>query len=167
MKTIIEKFYTAFKNLDSETMAACYHRDIVFNDPAFGVLNGDHAKNMWRMLCANQKGKNFKITFAAILFVDKIGSAHWEAFYTFSKTRRHVHNIIEAKFEFRDGLIIKHTDNFNLYRWSKQAFVLVAIYWAGLLFLKRNFKIKPMQCSLNLKKIWIKISFKTIFFCFL
>ncbi|NCP20635.1 MAG: nuclear transport factor 2 family protein [Flavobacteriales bacterium CG03_land_8_20_14_0_80_35_15] len=122
MKTIIEKFYTAFKNLDSETMAACYHRDIVFNDPAFGVLNGDHAKNMWRMLCANQKGKNFKITFAAILFVDKIGSAHWEAFYTFSKTRRHVHNIIEAKFEFRDGLIIKHTDNFNLYRWSKQAF---------------------------------------------
>jgi len=122
MKTIIEKFYTAFKNLDSETMAACYHRDIVFNDPAFGVLNGDHAKNMWRMLCANQKDKNFKITFAAIDLVDKIGSAHWEAFYTFSKTSRHVHNIIEAKFEFRDGLIIKHTDNFNLYRWSKQAF---------------------------------------------
>lgn len=122
MKTIIEKFYTAFKNLDSETMAACYHRDIVFNDPAFGVLNGDHAKNMWRMLCANQKDKNFKVTFATILFVDKIGSAHWEAFYTFSKTGRHVHNIIEAKFEFKDGLIIKHTDNFNLYRWSKQAF---------------------------------------------
>jgi len=144
MKTIIEKFYTAFENLDSEAMAACYHHDIVFNDPAFGVLKGAHAKNMWPMLCANQKGKDFKITFTDITFVDKIGTAHWEADYIFSKTGRHIHNIIEAKFEFRDGLIIKHTDCFNLYAWSKQAFG-----FKGYLFGWTSFFKKKLQGQTN------------------
>lgn len=124
MKALIENFYMAFKNLDSETMASCYHKDIVFKDPAFGVLKGAKAKNMWRMLCQNQKGKDFKISFSNITFKDVTGTAQWEAHYTFSKTGRKVHNKIFAEFEFKDGEIIKHTDNFNLYRWSQQAFGL-------------------------------------------
>jgi hypothetical protein len=39
----------------------------------------------------------------------------------FSKTGRKVHNKIDATFEFKDGLIIKHTDDFNLHNWAKQA----------------------------------------------
>jgi len=122
MKALIEKFYSAFKNLDAETMANCYHKDIVFKDPAFGILKGVKAKNMWRMLCANQKGKDFKISFSNITFKDVKGTANWEAHYTFSKTGRKVHNKITATFEFKDGKIIKHTDSFNLYRWAQQAF---------------------------------------------
>ena len=48
MKQIIQQFYQAFKNLDPEAMAACYHDEIVFEDPAFGVLKGEKMKNMWR-----------------------------------------------------------------------------------------------------------------------
>ncbi len=122
MKALIEKFYSAFKNLDSETMANCYHKDIVFKDPAFGVLKGGKAKNMWRMLCTSQKGKDFIISYSNIKFSDNKGTAHWEAHYTFSKTGRKVHNKILAEFEFKEGQIIKHTDSFNLYRWAQQAF---------------------------------------------
>lgn len=121
MKQLLETFYTAFKNLDAESMVNCYHDEVVFEDPAFGILKGDHAKNMWRMLCKSQKGKDFKITFSNIEANDYKGSAHWEAFYTFSKTGRKVHNVIEAHFEFKDGKIIKHTDDFNLHKWAKQA----------------------------------------------
>ncbi|WP_299159185.1 nuclear transport factor 2 family protein [uncultured Tenacibaculum sp.] len=46
MKTIIENFYKAFSKIDAEAMVQCYHEDIVFNDPAFGTLKGDKAKNM-------------------------------------------------------------------------------------------------------------------------
>ena len=121
MKTVIENFYNAFTNLDADGMVACYHEDIVFEDPAFGVLKGERAKAMWKMLCASQKDKDFKVIFSDLKANVTKGSAHWEAFYTFSKTGRKVHNSIDAKFEFKDGLIIKHTDNFNLHNWAKQA----------------------------------------------
>lgn len=47
---IIHQFFTAFKNLDAETMVSLYQDDIMFEDPAFGVLKGEEAKAMWRML---------------------------------------------------------------------------------------------------------------------
>jgi len=121
MQTIIEKFYKAFINLDANKMTSCYHDDIVFEDPAFGVLKGEKAKAMWQMLCESQKGKAFTVVVSDIKGNAINGSAHWEAHYTFSRTGRNVHNKIDATFQFKDGLIIKHYDHFNLHNWAKQA----------------------------------------------
>jgi ketosteroid isomerase-like protein len=139
---IIEQFYSDFKNLDAETMVACYHKDIVFKDPAFGVLKGDKAKNMWRMLCHSQKDKDFVINYSDIKFSDGKGSAQWEAHYTFSKTGRKVHNKIMAAFEFKDGLIIKHTDSFNLYRWAQQAFGLTGYLIGWTSFFRKKLQVQ-------------------------
>ena len=49
------------------------------------------------------------------------GRAHWEARYRFSATGRMVHNIIDAQFSFRDGLIASHRDRFDFWSWSRQA----------------------------------------------
>ena len=54
-------------------------------------------------------------------FTHTTGRAHWEARYLFSATGRKVHNVIEAAFEFRDGLIVRHADSFDLWRWAGQA----------------------------------------------
>ncbi|PKA84563.1 limonene-1,2-epoxide hydrolase [Ulvibacter sp. MAR_2010_11] len=121
-EALIEAFYKAFANLDAEAMVACYNRDIIFEDPAFGILKGNHAGNMWRMLCESQKGKDFKVTYSNISPSAEGGFAHWEALYTFSKTGRKVHNRITAQFEIKDGKITRHTDRFNLYNWASQAF---------------------------------------------
>ncbi len=131
MNELINKFYTAFSNLDAETMASCYHKEIVFHDPAFGQLKGNKAGNMWRMLCASQKDKNMKVTYSNVEANDLTGKAHWEAHYIFSKTGRKVHNLIDAQFEFKDGLIIKHTDHFNLHRWASQAMGLKGMLLGG------------------------------------
>jgi hypothetical protein len=32
-----------------------------------------------------------------------------------------VHNVIDARFTFRDGKIIRHVDTFDLYRWAGMA----------------------------------------------
>ena len=119
-KSIIENFYKAFSNLDAEGMATCYHKNIVFEDPAFGILRGNKPGNMWRMLCESQKGKEFRIEYSGIEFENDLGKAHWEAFYTFSKTGRKVHNKIDGEFRFLDGQIIEHKDHFDLYHWSRQ-----------------------------------------------
>ncbi|MCA0153234.1 nuclear transport factor 2 family protein [Winogradskyella vincentii] len=135
-KEILEDFYTAFNNLDANTMTSLYHDDIVFEDPAFGILKGEKAKALWQMLCESQKGKDFKVVHSNIDSENDIGSAHWEAFYTFSKTGRKVHNKIDANFEFKDGLIVKHTDVFNLYKWARQAMGFKGLLLGGFSFFK-------------------------------
>jgi len=117
---IIEEFYAAFANGNAETMASCYHPEIVFKDPAFGKLEGKDASDMWHMLLERAKG-NLEIEFSNIKADAQKGSATWIATYNFSKTNRKVVNKIQAYFEFKDGLIIKHIDSFDFYKWSKQA----------------------------------------------
>ena len=117
---LITQFYTAFAAADAEAMVACYVDDITFEDPAFGKLQGEAAKNMWRMLMASSKG-NIKITFGEVQANDNTGSARWQAEYEFSQTGRKVVNNVSAKFAFRDGKIAQHTDHFDMWRWSRQA----------------------------------------------
>ena len=100
-------------------MVAGYAAEVRFSDPVFPALRGDQARAMWRMLCA--RGKDLRIEFGEVRAGDHTGSAHWEAWYTFSATGRPVHNVIEARFTFANGLITTHTDSFDLYRWSRQA----------------------------------------------
>jgi ketosteroid isomerase-like protein len=116
---LIENFYTSFQKLDAEGMLRCYHPEARFSDPVFPLLSGREVGGMWKMLCS--QAKNFELTFAGVQADDRTGKAHWEARYDFSATGRRVHNKIDAEFEFRDGKIIKHTDRFDFWRWSRMA----------------------------------------------
>ncbi len=116
---LIERFYAAFAERDAEGMARCYHPQVQFSDPVFQQLRGERAAGMWRML--TERGKDLRIDFSRIEADEQRGKAHWEAHYTFSATGHQVHNIIDATFEFADGLIVKHDDHFNFWRWASQA----------------------------------------------
>ena len=118
-ETLINKFYSAFQQLDAETMATCYADDVQFSDPVFSNLQGAEAADMWRMLTA--KAQNFSLTFDSIRADDASGEAHWIATYTFSQTGRTVINDIQAKFVFKNGKIARHQDQFNLWKWAQQA----------------------------------------------
>lgn len=118
---LIHKFYTAFANADAKIMCECYHNNIQFEDPAFGILKGNDTCMMWKMLIEKSKG-NIKIEFSDSKADEYSGTAKWIAVYNFSKTNRKIVNVIHAQFQFRDGLIIKHTDYFDIWKWSKQAF---------------------------------------------
>lgn len=133
-------------------MVKHYHNDIVFEDPAFGKLQGDRAKNMWLMLCNSQKGKDFKITFNNVQSADNTAKANWEAFYTFSKTGRKVHNTIKAQFVFKDCKIIEHTDSFSLHKWASQALGFKG-YALGLLpFFKSKLQVQTNKLLQNFEK---------------
>ena len=134
---VITRFYTAFQKLDYQAMNSCYSDDIVFNDPAFGLLRGDEAKAMWEMLCKN--AKDFSLTFSNIQLLDEeYATCNWVATYTFSKTGRRVVNNIKAFMKLQNGKIIEHSDGFKLSRWAAQAlgFKGVLLGWTG--FMKRK-----------------------------
>ena len=116
---LLQRFYDAFARRDAEAMARCYTDEVVFEDPAFGELRGEEARGMWRMLCA--RAQDLTITASAIEADDVRGSAQWDALYTFTQTGRKVHNAIDARIAFRDGLIAEHRDRFDFWRWSRQA----------------------------------------------
>jgi hypothetical protein len=118
-ETLIHQFYSAFQKKDYSTMQNLYHPEAHFSDPVFSSLNSHGVKAMWQMLVT--AGKDLKITFKDIQANDNTGTCHWEAWYTFSRTGKKVHNIIDASFEFKDGLILNHKDQFDFWRWSRQA----------------------------------------------
>lgn len=117
----IERFYTAFAAKDLDTMGACYHPEIHFSDPVFPDLRGPRVMHMWRTLSG--RSDDMAIVFRDVTAgtADDTGSAHWTATYTFSGSGRHVVNEIDAAFRFQDGLIVRHVDSFDFWRWSRQA----------------------------------------------
>lgn len=135
---LITRFYTAFKARDPAGMAACYHPEVHFTDPAFPDLHGAEAAAMWRMLVT--RGKDLQLEFSDVSASDSEGRAHWDATYTFSKTGRRVLNRIDASFQFRDGLIVRHIDCFSFPRWARQALGL-----PGLLFGQMQWFQKKVQ----------------------
>ena len=100
-------------------MTDCYHPQIEFSDPVFPLLRGERARAMWQMLLS--RAKDLEITASEISADDTHGTAHWEARYTFSRTGRLVLNRIDAQFKFEEGLIIRHADHFDLWKWTRMA----------------------------------------------
>lgn len=116
---LIQRFYSAFQQGDYRTMQECYHEQATFNDPVFQNLSSAEVKAMWQMLVT--ASTDLKMDFSLVKANDHEGSCHWDARYTFSRTGRAVLNRIDASFEFKDGKIFRHTDSFDLWKWSRQA----------------------------------------------
>lgn len=116
---VLERFYSAFTKRDWATMGACYHPDARFSDPVFTDLDAAGVRAMWRMLLTS--GTDLRVTFRVLEENANSGRVRWEAWYTFSRTKHSVHNIITADFTLKDGLILIHQDHFSFWRWSRQA----------------------------------------------
>jgi limonene-1,2-epoxide hydrolase len=116
---LLTGFYRAFAAKDGAAMAGAYAPDARFDDPVFTALQGPEVGAMWRMLCA--RATDLRVEANGISADDFNGRAHWEAWYTFTKTGRQVHNVIDATFEFDDGKIVTHRDTFDLWRWAAMA----------------------------------------------
>jgi ketosteroid isomerase-like protein len=136
---VVERFYTAFQNLDYQTMNDCYSEDILFSDPVFGLLRGDDVRAMWEMLCKN--AKDLSLVFSDIETLDdEYTTCKWTATYTFSKTGNKVINNIKAFMKLKDGKITEHSDAFRLSTWIGQA-----LGWKGVMFGWTGFMKRAVQ----------------------
>jgi ketosteroid isomerase-like protein len=128
---LIEAFYQAFQRKDAAGMAACYDSSIHFSDPVFTSLRGLEVDAMWAMLC--EQGTDLEVVFSNVAADDQSGGAHWEATYTLGSTGRRIHNKIDAQFEFQDGRIIRHIDDFDLWKWSRMGLGITGAFggWSG------------------------------------
>ncbi len=116
---VVAQLYDAFRRRDGAGMQACYAPDATFRDPVFDLAGADRIGGMWRMLLAG--GGDLTVEVSDVAEDDVAGTARWTADYTFSRTGRRVHNVVHATFVLRDGRIERHRDDFDLWRWSRQA----------------------------------------------
>ncbi len=116
---VVTAFYTAFAARDGEAMAAAYAAEIVFEDPAFGVLTGRDAADMWRMLCSS--ASPVTVSHTVLASSGTAATVRWVADYAFGATGRPVHNLVTAHLTLRDGQIVAHRDVFDFRRWAGQA----------------------------------------------
>jgi ketosteroid isomerase-like protein len=148
---LINRLYRAFSARDHETMARCYASDARFSDPVFTDLRGPEVAVMWRMLC--RRATDLKIEFTDARASGASGSAHWEAWYTYTATGRPVHNVIDATFTFRDGLIATHRDDFGLYRWARQALGPTGLLLGWTPFVQRTIRRKAKEALASLARV--------------
>ncbi len=130
---VVQRFYAAFAQRDHRSMAACYAPNAAFSDPVFPSLRGSTIGAMWRMLC--ERGTDLRVECGKVSCAGNRCRTTWNAWYTFSGTGRKVHNIVSASFVIDNGLIARHDDVFDLYRWSRQALGLegVLLGWSPLM----------------------------------
>ncbi|MBB2151003.1 nuclear transport factor 2 family protein [Pedobacter gandavensis] len=133
---LITKFYTAFQNKDITGMQECYSDQATFSDPVFTNLNAKELRSMWAMLI--QSGKDMRIEFSAVESIENGARAHWDAYYTFSATGNKVLNQVDAHFVIENGKIIQHQDQFDFYKWSKQALGLTGMLLGWTSFLRNK-----------------------------
>ncbi|WP_366183501.1 nuclear transport factor 2 family protein [Flavobacterium ovatum] len=139
----IHKFYSALSTSDTSTIFRCYHPDVKFRDPIFGLLKGNDVLTMWSMLIEKSKG-DLHISLSNVKADEFLGSALWTATYYYSATNRKVVNSISANFHFKDGLIIKHTDDFDIWKWSRQALGLKGSLFGWTGFMQEKIQEKTL-----------------------
>jgi ketosteroid isomerase-like protein len=145
---IAHQFYQAFQALDADNMNSLYSSNARFSDPGFGLLNHTELTTMWAMLCFNQQNKGFKLEYKILDSTKDSVTVYWQAWYTFSKTGRKVHNRITANILVENGRIVQHHDHFNLHKWASQALGITGylLGWTGF------FQKKLQQQTKNLLK---------------
>lgn len=116
---LVERFYAAFDRRDHRAMAASYGPTAQFSDPVFQDLTGPRIGTMWRMLC--ERATDLRVACGPVRMEGDIARVDWQAWYTYSVTGRRVHNRIAASLSLEQGLIHRHDDVFDLYRWARQA----------------------------------------------
>lgn len=138
--SIVREFYSAFQSKDSQMMANLYHDEASFYDPAFGKLNATEVRAMWTMLCSSSK--DLVIEFEILSSNEGEVKTKWQAYYSFGKKKRKVHNVIVSTIEVKGAKIYRHIDEFNLHKWAKQAMGVSGYLLGGTSFFKKSLNKK-------------------------
>ena len=146
-RDLVDSFYNSFAAGDGEAMANLYTPNSVFEDPAFGELDGNDAGDMWRMLC--EGARDLRLNHTILSATDDQVVTNWIAHYTFSATNRPVTNDVTATMRFADGKIVDHRDEFDFWKWSRQALGAPGLLLGWSPFLKA--KVRSATAA-NLKK---------------
>ena len=134
--SLLQQLYTGLDQHNHKAMDACYHPNATFRDIAFDLNGKKQIHAMWHMICDG----DIRATFNIVQADEQNGTVNLVDDYTFSSTGRRVHNVIDSRLRFRDGLIIEHHDSCDPRVWAEMALGGAGGWLAGRFRVLRSFK---------------------------
>lgn len=144
----IHQLYTSIANGDVSKIDQCYSDTVKFHDPIFGRLTADEVPKMWKMLIL-KSNKKLALEYKIIKINKHTAEVKWKAVYFFGKNKRQITNHIQSKLHFKEGLIVKQNDDFNIWKWSQQAFGLPGFLFGWTGYMQRKIQIKALSSLKN------------------
>ena len=148
---LLTRLFRCLNAHDPNGMADCYDEGAAFQDIAFRLQDKREIHAMWDMICSDNKEgikSDIAVTVTELSAGDSTGRAVVIDDYTFRETGRKVHNRIVSAFSFRDGKIIKQTDECDSVNWARQAFGGIQGYVAGHVeFIRRGKAMRKLKAE--------------------
>jgi hypothetical protein len=136
---VAERFYEAMTVRDSYTMGRLYAEHATFSDPVFPILNAKGARLMWQMLLG-RADEDFGVEVQIHEDTPARARVKWVAHYKFGATGRQVSNTIQTQMHFAAGKIVRHQDDFSLWRWSRQALGTSGVFLGWTPFMRNRIR---------------------------
>jgi predicted SnoaL-like aldol condensation-catalyzing enzyme len=133
---LLDRLFTSLDGHDHAAMAGCYGTAAKFSDIAFCLEGRKQIHAMWHMICEGDIRAKFHIVDAD----NHSAQVNVTDDYTFSSTGRKVHNVIQSRFRFQDGVIIEHQDSCDARAWAAMALGGASGWFAGRFHLLRSKK---------------------------
>jgi len=124
---LLLKFFKAVQTQDVKAIGECYHNDIEYYEPAYGKMTGPRALGYWSFFFSQVK--EMQCEYDGLKINGDKGTLHIEEWYTWSATGHAVHNLVDCEFDFKDGKIFRHIDNYNLNAWAFQSLGAKYLGW--------------------------------------
>ncbi|ANH80850.1 cyclase [Niabella ginsenosidivorans] len=134
---IIDRFFTAFGNLNDRDLNALYSDDVIYSDPLFGLLQGQQVKEKWELVCKSVK--ELQLTVIKKEEIDhEYATCQWKAEYVSASTGKPVIFYSKSFMRFADGRITEHSEGFRLTQWIAQVYGIKGRLFGWLNFMKRK-----------------------------
>ncbi|KAG8936469.1 hypothetical protein FRC02_001887 [Tulasnella sp. 418] len=138
-KEVVQKYLTAYTQLDYATMESLTTDNFVFEDPAFPHLEGEHARGMFKMFIQGAPKTGAKFTVVEVNSSEDDPShkvtAKYDASYNF-EGRPVVNHMSSVFLVNNDGKIEKQVDTFDFSAWASQALGIIGMLFGSFGFLR-------------------------------
>jgi SnoaL-like domain len=146
---VVTRFFDAFAQSDWQTMARCYHDKASFSDPIYPDLREERIVYMWHQLLggAQQSGakskpkktlglEQLKLEYRILFGDERKAQVGWTATYVVGG--RSVSNEVLSTLAIWDDKIVRHVDEYNFWRWSRQALGLTGLAFGAMPWYQRS-----------------------------
>jgi hypothetical protein len=149
LSPVVGRFFEAFAASDWQTMARCYHDKASFSDPVYPDLREERIVYMWhQLLGAAETSKlksgsnkahslnNLKLAYRVLFGDERKAQVQWTATYFYRN--RLVTNQVLSTLAIWDDKIVRQVDEYNFWRWSRQALGLTGLAFGAMPWYQRS-----------------------------
>jgi SnoaL-like domain len=149
LSPVVGRFFEAFAASDWQTMARCYHDKASFSDPVYPDLREERIVYMWHQLLGgietskSKRGSkkssslnNLKLEYRVLFGDERKAQVQWTATYLYEK--RSVSNQVLSTLAIWDDKIVRQVDEYNFWRWSRQALGLTGLAFGAMPWYQRS-----------------------------